>query len=140
MRKSGYMDFFFFVSSEKPGKFLLWVKKVFFSSPNCFIYALTRSGDLKESFEYLSVVLAQLEQEMWSKCNAWSYFIQKHEKKHKSLGRDLKEIFLLYKMYVSSGSDGMRNLLRCGRLEKLISNSPPKKRPLKMTPCDVTIT
>ena len=85
---------------------------------------LTCSGDLNESFEYLFIVLAQLEQEIWSKCHARSNFIEKSEKKHKSLGRDLKKIFLPNKKYFSLVSDGIRNFLS-GGWENLFLTSPP---------------
>ena len=75
---------------------------------------LTCSGDLNESFEYLFIVLAQLEQEIWSKCHGRSAFIEKSEKKHKSLGRDLKKIFLPNKKPYSVVSGGYSNFLSGG--------------------------
>ena len=123
MRKSGYMDFFSFFKKIHEN-FSFWQKKVNFLHLTALIMLLTCSGDLNESFEYLFIVLAQLEQEIWSKCHARSNFIEKSEKKHKSLGRDLKKIFLPNKKYFSLVSDGIRNFLS-GGWENLFLTSPP---------------
>ena len=113
MRKSGYMDFFSFFKKIHEN-FSFWQKKVNFLHLTALIMLLTCSGDLNESFEYLFIVLAQLEQEIWSKCHARSNFIEKSEKKHKSLGRDLKKIFLPNKKPYSVASGAYSNFLRGG--------------------------
>ena len=56
--------------------------------------SLPCSGEQKEQFENPFEVLAQLEFEISLKNHAQSNFSGKIAKNHKSLGRDLKEIFL----------------------------------------------
>ena len=98
---------------------------------------LTCSGDLNESFEYLFIILAQLEQEIWSKCHARSNFIEKSEKKHKSLGRDLKKIFLPNKKYFSLVSDGIRNFLSGGWENLFLTYPPYRKLPFQRLVCEI---
>ena len=56
--------------------------------------SLSCSGEQKEQFENPFEILAQLEFEICLKNHAQSNFSGKIDKNHKSLGRDLKEIFL----------------------------------------------
>ena len=56
--------------------------------------SLSCSGEQTEYFENPFEVLAQLEFEISLKIHAQSNFSGKIEKKHKSLGRDLKNQFL----------------------------------------------
>ena len=82
------------------------------------------SGEQKEQFENPFEVLAQLEFEISLKNHAQSNFSEKIAKNHKSLGRDLKEIFLPNKKHFSLVHDGIRNFLGCGP-EDLFLTSPP---------------
>ena len=56
--------------------------------------SLSCSGEQNEQFEIQFKVLALVEFEISLKNHARSNFSEKIEKKHKSPGRDLKEIFL----------------------------------------------
>ena len=76
--------------------------------------SLSCSGKQKEQFENPFEILAQLEFEITLKNHAQSNFSGKIEKKHKSLGRDLKEIFLPNKKLYSMVCGGNSNFLRGG--------------------------
>ena len=76
--------------------------------------SLSCSGEQKEQFEIPFEVLAQLEFEISLKNHALSNFSGKNEKKHKSLGRDLKEIFLPNKKPYSMVCGGNNNFLSRG--------------------------
>ena len=86
--------------------------------------SLSCSGEQKEQFEIPFEVLAQLEFEISLENHAQSNFSGKFEKKHKSLGRDLKKQFLPNKKHFSLVHDGIRNFLGCGS-EDLFLTSPP---------------
>ena len=58
--------------------------------------------------------------------------LKKSEKKHKSLGRDLKKIFLPNKKYFFLVSDGIRNFLS-GGWENLFLTSPPSAKEQQAT-------
>ena len=85
--------------------------------------SLSCSGEQTEYFENPFEVLAQLEFEISLKIHAQSNFSGKIEKKHKSLGRDLKNQFLPNKKHFSLVHDGIRNFLGCGP-EDLFLTSP----------------
>merc|ERR1712082_286947 len=85
------------------------------------------SGEQNEQFESPFEILAQLEFERSLKNHAQHNFSGKIEKKHKSLGRDLKKQFLPNKKYFSLVHDGIRNFLGCGP-ENLFLTSPPTRR------------
>ena len=76
--------------------------------------SLSCSGEQKEQFENPFEVLAQLEFEIGFKNHARSNFSGKIEKKHKSPGRDLKEIFLPNKKPYSMVCGGNSNFLSGG--------------------------
>ena len=76
--------------------------------------SLSCSGEQKEQFENPFEVLAQLEFEISLKNHAQSNFSGKFEKKHKSPGRDLKEIFLPNKKPYSMVCGGNSNFLSRG--------------------------
>ena len=76
--------------------------------------SLSCSGEQKEQFENPFEVLAQLEFEISLKNHAQSNFSGKIEKKHKSLGRDLKNQFLPNKKPYSMVCGGNRNFLSGG--------------------------
>ena len=77
--------------------------------------SLSCSGEQKEQFEVPFEVLVLLEFEISLKKHTQSNFIEKIEKKHKSLGRDLKEIFLPNKKPYYMVSGGNSNVLRGSR-------------------------
>ena len=81
-------------------------------------------GPFKKPFE----VLPQLEFEISLENHAQSNFSGKIEKKHKSLGRDLKKQFLPNKKYFSLVHDNIINFLGCGS-EDLFLTSPPSNIP-----------
>ena len=89
--------------------------------------SLSCSGEQKEQFENSFEVLAQLEFEISLKNHAQSNFSGKIEKKHKSLGRDLKKQFLQNKKPFSLVHDGIRKFLGWGP-EDLFLTSPPTSR------------
>ena len=72
------------------------------------------SEDQTEHFEKLFEVLPQLEFEISFKNHAQNNFSGKIEKKHKSLGRDLKELFLPNKKPYSMVCGGNSNFLKGG--------------------------
>ena len=76
--------------------------------------SLSCSGEQKEQFENPFEILAQLEFEISLKNHAQNNFSGKIEKKHKSLGRDLKEIFLPNKKPYSMVCGGNSNFLSRG--------------------------
>ena len=76
--------------------------------------SLSCSGKQKEQFENPFEILAQLEFEITLKNHAQSNFSGKIEKNHKSLGRDLKKIFLPNKKLYSVVSGAYNNFLRGG--------------------------
>ena len=76
--------------------------------------SLSCSGEQKEQFENPFEVLAQLEFEISLKNHAQSNFSGKIAKNHKSLGRDLKEIFLPNKKPYSMVCGGNSNFLARG--------------------------
>ena len=77
--------------------------------------SLSCSGKQKEQFENPFEVLAQLEFEISLKNHAQSNFSGKIEKKHKSLGRDLKKQLLPNKKPYSMVCGGHSNFLRGSR-------------------------
>ena len=74
--------------------------------------SLSCSGKQKEQFENPFEILAQLKFEITLKNHVQSKFSGKIEKKIKSLGRDLKEIFLPNKKLYSMVCGGNSNFLR----------------------------
>ena len=72
------------------------------------------SGEQNEQFENPFEFLAQLEFEISLKNHANGNFCEKIEKKHKSPGRNQKNLFLPNKKHFSLVHDGLRNFLRCG--------------------------
>ena len=75
------------------------------------------SGDQDVQFKYPLKVLTPIEAEISLKSYAHSNFRGKTVKNYKSLGRDLKKIFLPNKKYFSVVSGGSGNFMNGGLID-----------------------
>ena len=96
-------------------KFCFWSKNLLLLHWNIPSMFSSCSGEQNEQFENPFEFLAQLEFEISLKIMLMAIFVKKIEKKkHKSPGRDQKNLFLPNKKHFSLVHDGLRNFLRCG--------------------------
>ena len=69
----------------------------------------SHSRDHNKQSEYLIYILGATQEEKYFKMLWSSYFCAVHAKKHKCLGRDLKNLFLSNKKHYSVVSDSISN-------------------------------
>ena len=96
---------------------MLLVKNKYFVASKCNRYVFILFGDQYVKFKCPLKVLTPIEAEISLKSYAHSNFRGKTVKNYKSLGRDLKKVFLLYKKYFSMVSGDSGNFINRGLID-----------------------